>query len=274
MDEAVPRFVEPHSAASARRHQVTIAGRQIDTFDIPGDNSLPAIVMLHEGLGSIDLWRTFPTGLNRATGRSVIAFSRFGHGRSQTSPWEPDVTGFHHREALLLLPELLHELGVQAPLLVGHSDGASIALIHAAQHPVVGLGLLAPHAFVEELTLASIRQTRTDYVEADLRRRMARHHDDVDAAFWGWCDMWLDPAFAAWNLEADAARVTAPTLLIQGADDPYGTLEQIDRIEAALAGPATRLVVSGGHSPHLEHPAEVTTAMARFALTLDNPPRP
>jgi pimeloyl-ACP methyl ester carboxylesterase len=271
MDEAVPRFVEPHSAVSPRRHQLTLAGRKIDTLDIPGDNSLPAIVMLHEGLGSIDLWRSFPAALNRATGRRVIAFSRFGHGRSQTSPWGAEVTGFHHREALRLLPDLFATLGVQAPLLVGHSDGASIALIYAGHHPVAGLVLLAPHAFVEELTLASIRQTRADYLEADLRRRMARHHDDVDAAFWGWCDMWLDPAFKAWNLEADAARVTAPALLIQGGDDPYGTIEQIDRIEAALAGPATRLVVPGGHSPHLEHQAEVTAAVARFALSLRNP---
>lgn len=252
---------------------VTVAGRRVDTAQWPGDDRRAAIVMLHEGLGSVGLWRDFPAAIARVTGRRVIAFSRFGHGRSQTTPWEPDVTGFHHREALRLLPELLTGLGVQAPLLVGHSDGASIALIHAGHHPAAGLALLAPHAFVEDLTLASIRQTRAEYLEADLRRRMARHHDDVDAAFWGWCDMWLDPAFTAWNLEADAARVTAPTLLIQGAGDPYGTLEQIDRIEAVLAGPATRLVVPGGHSSHLENPAEVTAAVARFALGLHNPPR-
>jgi pimeloyl-ACP methyl ester carboxylesterase len=268
VNEAVPRFVERHSAAPSQRRQVTIAGRQIDTLDIAGDNRLPAIVMLHEGLGSVDLWRSFPVALSGATGRRVIAFSRFGHGRSQPSPWEPDVAGFHHREALTLMPELLAELEAHQPLLLGHSDGASIALIHAAHHPVSGLALLAPHVFVEELTLTSIRQTRSDYVDADLRQRMSRHHDDVDAAFWGWCGMWLDLAFASWNLEAEAARVTAPTLVIQGAGDPYGSLEQLERIEAAMPAAVTRLVVRGGHSPHLEALDQVIAAVARFALSL------
>lgn len=244
---------------------VTVAGRRVQTAQWPGDDRRPAIVMLHEGLGSVGLWREFPAGLARATGRRVIAFSRFGHGHSQLSPWPDDVTGFHHREALTMLPELLEVLGVDAPMLVGHSDGASIALIHAGHHRVAGLVLLAPHVFVEPLTIASIRQTREDYLSGELRERMSRHHDDVDAAFWCWCEMWLDPRFAAWNLEDDAAAVTAPTLLIQGADDPYGTLEQLDRIEARLRGPVTRIVVPGGHSPHLEAGDEVVAAVARFA---------
>jgi pimeloyl-ACP methyl ester carboxylesterase len=183
------------------------------------------------------------------------------------SPWPRDVVGFHRREALTMLPELLSVLDVREPLLVGHSDGASIALIHAGRHPVAGLVLLAPHVFVEPLTLESIRQTRDEYLHGELRERMARHHDEVDAAFWGWCGMWLDPAFVAWNLESDAARVSAPTLLIQGADDPYGTLEQLDRIEARLRGPFERVVVGGGHSPHLEATDEVLHAVAEFAST-------
>jgi pimeloyl-ACP methyl ester carboxylesterase len=234
-------------------------------LQIPGDQRRAAIVMLHEGLGSVGLWRDFPKALGRETGRRVIAFSRFGHGSSEVSPWPRDVTGFHHREALTMLPEFLSALDVREPLLVGHSDGASIGLIYAGRHAVAGLVLLAPHVFVESLTLESIRQTRDDYRDGGLRERLARHHDDVDAAFWGWCDMWLDPAFAAWNLEPDAARVTAPTLLIQGADDPYGTLEQLNRIEAHLRGPSTRVVVGGGHSPHLEARDEVLRAVADFA---------
>jgi len=245
---------------------VTIAGREIETAKLPGDERLAAIVMLHEGLGSVALWRDFPAALQRATGRRVIAFSRFGHGRSQVSPWSREVTGFHHREALVLLPELLEAIGVTEPLLVGHSDGASIALIHAGRHPVAGLVLLAPHVFVEPLTIESIRCTRDEFVSGELRTRMSRHHDDVDAAFWGWCDMWLDPEFVTWNLEADVTRVPAPALLVQGDADPYGTLEQIDRIEAALPGPSSRIVVHGaGHSPHLEAREDVVRAVAKFA---------
>jgi pimeloyl-ACP methyl ester carboxylesterase len=177
-------------------------------------------------------------------------------------------TRFHHLEALDALPALLGELRAPEPLLVGHSDGASIALIYAGRYPVVGLALLAPHLFVEPLTVASIRETRESYLKGELRERMAKHHDDPDAAFWGWCDMWLDPEFLAWNLEADAAMVSAPTLLIQGREDPYGTLEQLDRIEANLVGPVERLLVEGGHSPHLDAAEEVVSALERFAATL------
>lgn len=252
-------------ASTSETAPVTVAGRTVETLQIPGDEHRAAIVLLHEGLGSVGLWREFPQALSRTTGRRVVAFSRFGHGRSEVSPWPRDVTGFHHREADTMLPELLSELDLSEPLLVGHSDGASIALIYAGRRPVAGLVLLAPHAFVEPLTLESIRQTRDEYRDGQLRDRMARHHDDVDAAFWGWCDMWLDPAFAEWNLESDAARVTAPTLLIQGSDDPYGTLDQLDRIEARLRGPFTRVVVGGGHSPHLESRDDVLGAVTEFA---------
>jgi pimeloyl-ACP methyl ester carboxylesterase len=248
-----------------RRPQTSIDGRRIEAIELDGDERLSPIVMLHEGLGSVELWRGFPLALRCATGRRVIAFSRFGHGRSQASPWERDVVGHHHREALTLLPQLLAALNVREPLLVGHSDGASIALIHAGRHPVSGLVLLAPHVFVEALTLDSIRATRDNYLRGELRERMSRYHDDVDAAFWGWCDMWLHRDFRAWNLELDATRVTVPALLIQGADDPYGTLAQLDRIEARLRGPVTRLVVPGGHSPHLDAPEQVVEAVSRFA---------
>jgi pimeloyl-ACP methyl ester carboxylesterase len=220
-------------------------------------------VLLHEGLGSVGLWRDFPARLSEATGRRVVAFSRFGHGRSEPPP-QPRTPAFFHEEALEILPEVLARLDAPEPILVGHSDGASIALIPAGHHPVSGIALLAPHVFVEDVTVAEIRIARERYAEGGLRERMARRHDDVDAAFRGWCDVWLDPAFRDWNLDADAERVTCPALLIQGVDDPYGTLEQLDRIEARVRGPVTRLELPGGHSPHLEAPEEVLAAIRNW----------
>ena len=166
------------------------------------------------------------------------------------------------------MPALFGVLGVTRPILVGHSDGASIGLIHAAHHEVAGLVLIAPHVIVEEVTVEAIRRTRQQYEQGDLRARMSRHHDNPDAAFWNWCNVWLDPAFASWSIERDAASVSAPTLLIQGADDPYGTLDQLTRIEERVTGPVRRLVLPGGHSPHLEHP-DVVKAIAEFTAPLD-----
>jgi pimeloyl-ACP methyl ester carboxylesterase len=234
----------------------------LEVLDLAGSSERPPLVLLHEGLGSVELWRGLPDDLHAATGRRVIAFSRYGHGRS-APPAEPRTPAFFHDEALRVLPELFDRLGVREPVLVGHSDGASIALIHAAHHPVGGLVLLAPHVFVEQLTVDAIRETRDSFLNGELRDRMARYHDDVDAAFWGWSDVWLDPDFRAWNLGDEAARVTAPTLVIQGADDPYGTLEQVERIETRVPG-ARRLVLPGGHSPHLEHRADVVAAISAF----------
>jgi pimeloyl-ACP methyl ester carboxylesterase len=244
-----------------------VAGRALEAVELPGDPELPALVLLHEGLGSVGLWRQFPASLQRATGRRVIVFSRFGHGRSALPP-RPRTPEFFHEEALEVLPLVLEQVGASEPVLVGHSDGGSIALIYASQHSASGLALLAPHVVVEAVTVNAIRQTRRDYVTGGLRERLARHHHDPDAAFWGWCDVWLDPEFESWSLEPEAARVTAPTLLIQGADDPYGTLDQLDRIQARVRGPVTRLVIPGGHSPHLEQPHAVVTAIADFVDAL------
>ena len=239
----------------------------LEILDLPGAQDQPALVLLHEGLGSVGLWRGLPEALNGDTGRRTVAFSRFGHGRSGAPP-RPRTPAFFHEEALEVLPELFARLEVRGPVLIGHSDGASIALIHAADHPVAGLVLLAPHVFVEDVTVNAIRETREEFLTGGLRERMARHHDDPDAAFWGWCDVWLDPAFKAWALEAETHRVAAPTLLIQGAEDPYGSVEQLDRIEASARGPVDRLVLPGGHSPHLEHPQQVVRAIAEFVTAL------
>jgi pimeloyl-ACP methyl ester carboxylesterase len=240
-----------------------VRGGLLETLDLVGAEDRPALVLLHEGLGSVGLWRGFPEALQQATGRRVIAFSRYGHGRSAPPP-HPRAPAFFHEEALDVLPELLGELGVQEPVLIGHSDGASIALIYAAHHSVSALALLAPHVFVEDVTVHEIEATRRAYRSGELREGMARHHDDPDAAFWGWCDVWLDPAFREWSLDEEATRLTAPTLLVQGADDPYGSLEQIKRIADRTRGPVQRLVLSGGHSPHLEHPDTVVQAIAAF----------
>jgi pimeloyl-ACP methyl ester carboxylesterase len=245
-----------------------VAARRIETLELDGDPERRPLVLLHEGLGSVGLWRAFPRQLAGATGRRVVAFSRLGHGRSDPPATAP-TPAFFHEEALTVLPALLPQLAAARPILVGHSDGASIALIHAASHAVEGLVLLAPHVVVEDITVARIREARAAFEADGLRERMARHHDDPDAAFWGWCDVWLDPVFRDWSLEPEAARVAAPMLLIQGDADPYGTLDQLDRIESRARGPVERLVVPGGHSPHLEQPDAVLAAIAGFVAALD-----
>jgi pimeloyl-ACP methyl ester carboxylesterase len=246
---------------------VDVDGVRLEVLDLPGDAGSGPLVLLHEGLGSVGRWRDFPEALHRQTGRRLIAFSRAGHGRSGP-PASPRTPAFHREEALAVLPELLEALEAPEPVLIGHSDGASIALIHAAQRPVEALVLLAPHVFVEEVTLEAIRETRDAFRDGDLRERMARHHDDPDAAFWGWCGVWLDPAFRDWSLDQEAGRVTAPTLLIQGSEDPYGSLEQLDRIEARVRGSVTRLVLPGAHSPHIEHLERVVEAITAFVGSL------
>jgi pimeloyl-ACP methyl ester carboxylesterase len=256
------------SATAAVPRPAVVEGLRIEAVELAGDPDRRPLVLLHEGLGSVGLWRDFPAALHAATGRRVLAFSRHGHGRSEP-PGRPRTPAFFHEEALDVLPELLPRLDASAPILVGHSDGASIALIHAAYHQVTGLALIAPHVVVEDVTIEAIRATRERYERGGLRERMARHHDDPDAAFRGWCDVWLDPAFRAWSIESEAQGVTAPVLLVQGSADPYGTVDQIDRIQARVRGRAERLVVEGaGHSPHLEQPEAVLRAIAAFSARL------
>jgi len=233
----------------------------IETKEIPGAE--PALVFLHEGLGSVALWRDFPERLARATGRRALVYSRAGHGNSPV-PDTPRTPRFMHDEALEVLPELLATHGIEKPVLVGHSDGGSIALIHASRHPVTKLVLLAPHVFVEDLSVASIAEARETFETTDLRDRMARYHRDPEATFRLWNDIWLAPEFRDWSIEDVLPAITAPVLAIQGEHDQYGTLAQIDAIEAGVSGSFQRAVLNARHAPHLEAPEETLEAAARF----------
>jgi pimeloyl-ACP methyl ester carboxylesterase len=235
----------------------------------PRPERAATLVLLHEGLGCVALWRDWPARLAAESGLGVLVYSRWGYGRSQpVTPPRP--LTYMHDEGERTLPELLDACGVTRALLVGHSDGGSIALVHAgtprASPRVVGLALLAAHVFCEDVSVASIERARQQFVDGDLRARLARHHDDVDGAFWGWNRAWLDPDFRRWNLEEYLPRVTVPTLIVQGEDDPYGTLAQVDAIERGLAGPSTRLVLPGcGHAPQRDRPEETTRAVLALA---------
>ncbi len=189
--------------------------------------------MLHEGLGSIALWKDFPAQLAARTGCGVLVYSRYGHGNSDKLMEKRPVRFMHH-EGEVVLPELLVKLGVAKPILIGHSDGGSISLIFAGKYPdaVSGLILEAPHVFVEDLSIASIAQAKVTYETTDFPQRLGRYHANVDATFWGWNDIWLDPAFRSWNIEEYLPGITCPVLCIQGEEDEYGTIAQVEAIKA------------------------------------------
>jgi pimeloyl-ACP methyl ester carboxylesterase len=234
----------------------------------------PPLVFLHEGLGSVELWRSFPADLRDVVGRpAMLVYSRSGYGRSSPidRPWP--VT-YMHREALEALPPLLAAHGLVRPVLVGHSDGASIALIHAGHgHPVAGLVLLAPHVFVEDVTVAAIAAAGEGYRTTELRERLARYHDDVDGVFWGWNDVWLSSAFARWDIQEVLPRIDAPVLALQGEADEYGSLAQLDAIERGVRGPFERRVVRGaGHVLHTGDTDRLVGEVARFYRALVSRP--
>ena len=225
----------------------------------------PVVVFLHEGLGSLAMWKNFPRQLCEAHGLRGLVYSRYGYGQSSPKPlherWPVD---FLHAQAREVLPTLLARLGIERPWLFGHSDGGSIALLHAASHATAGVVAMAPHILVEELSLASIARARESYESTDFRQRLGRYHDDADSAFRGWNDVWLDPAFRAWSIEDELPAITCPVLALQGVDDDYGTLEQVRSIARRV--PQTRLLELPhcGHSPHREHPDLVIGEAGRF----------
>jgi pimeloyl-ACP methyl ester carboxylesterase len=245
---------------------VTVRGRRLEVGRVaaprPGG---PTLVFLHEGLGSLSMWRDFPQQAVAATGCAAVVYSRYGHGQSEVLR-EPRAVDHMHVEAIEVLPELLERLGVADPVLVGHSDGASIALIHAAGRiDVRGLVVMAPHVFVEDLSVKNITAAKVAFENTDLPQRLARHHVDADKTFRGWNDIWLHADFRAWNIEECLPRIHCPILAIQGFDDQYGTMAQLDAI-AALAGGAIELLrlAHCRHSPHRDQPQVVLEAMTRF----------
>ena len=253
-----------------QRAFVTSGGHRLEYQRIEGRANVPCLVFLHEGLGSVALWRDFPAKLARAAGAPVVVYSRYGYGASDplTAPRDVD---YMHREALQVLPELRAALGLADVILIGHSDGASIALIHAGsgRWPVRALILEAPHVFVEEISVESIAAAREAYAATDLRQRLLRYHADVDGAFRGWNEIWLDARFRDWNIEEYLPGVHCPVLAIQGADDEYGTLALIDAIERGVAAPFERLVLAQcKHSPHRDQEETVLAAMARFVARI------
>jgi pimeloyl-ACP methyl ester carboxylesterase len=249
--------------------EVVVDGKRLETVRYDGDPARPAIVMLHEGLGSVSLWRDLPQRLAARTRCSVVAYSRYGYGRSDvfTEPREPE---YMHHEGEVVLPALLAAFEIERPVLFGHSDGASIALICAGARPesVRALVLEAPHVFVEEISVLGIAEAKTTYAASDLPAKLARHHADADATFYGWNDIWLDPRFRDWNIESYADRVRCPVLIIQGDADEYGTTEQLDAIAARVEYSETLLVPGAGHSPHRDTPDLVIERIASFVDAL------
>jgi len=235
------------------------------------DAQAPVMVFLHEGLGSVSMWRNFPDRLCQALGCRGLVYSRPAYGnstpRAADDHWAPD---FMHRQADEVLPAFLRAVGVDVqkhpPWLFGHSDGGSIALLYAMHHPraLAGAIVVAPHILVEDVSIASIAQARTAYQETDLRQRLARHHADPDSAFWGWNDIWLDARFRPWRIDEQLGSITCPLLAVQGVDDAYGTLEQIRGIARKVPQCELLELPACGHSPHKDQPDKLIAAVTHF----------
>ena len=246
---------------------IDIAGKRLE-YGYWGDaaGNKPTLVFLHEGLGSLSMWRDFPEQVARRTGCSALAYSRAGYGNSEEADHRRSVA-FMHQEAIEVLPEFLEKMHVRDVLLVGHSDGGSIALIYSAKPvvPVLALVLEAPHVFVEETTIQSIASSKEEYLFGNLKSRLAKYHPRTDETFLGWSDVWLRPEFLSWNIEEFLPRIRVPVLVIQGEKDRFGTVRQVEAIQKNFAGPVeTLLIPECGHSPHREKPEQVMTAMVSF----------
>jgi pimeloyl-ACP methyl ester carboxylesterase len=245
---------------------IVAGGHRLEIKKISGRPDLPTLLFLHEGLGSVALWRDFPDKLAAATGAPALVYSRYGYGKSDPLIGDRGID-YMHVEALETLPELRRRLELDQVVLVGHSDGASIALIHAGagKWPVRGLILEAPHVFVEDITVASIADAKTAFETTDLATRLGRYHNDAANAFWGWNRIWLRPDFRRWNTAEYLPGVHCPVLAIQGADDEYGTPAQLDAIQRGVAGPFERRILADcKHSPHRDQEAATLAAMTEW----------
>jgi pimeloyl-ACP methyl ester carboxylesterase len=237
---------------------------EIERIDV-GAHARPELVFLHEGLGSVAMWRDFPARVAHASGCNTTVYSRYGYGKSEPIAADRGVR-YMHDEALVTLPQLLDRLGIARPILFGHSDGASIALIHAGESgsALAGVVAMAPHVFVEDLSIASIAAAKVAYETTDLRAKLARYHDDVDSAFWGWNRIWLHPDFRAWNIEAVLPSIDCPVLAIQGQDDEYGTTAQVQSILRRVRDADVVTLSDCRHSPHKDQPAATLHAITAF----------
>ena len=233
----------------------------------PPPEQAPTLVLLHEGLGCVRLWRDFPTALQAATGCGVLTYSRFGYGGSDPIALPRPMT-YMHDEAIAVLPQVLDKAGIRRAILIGHSDGGSIAAIYAGATQdarLAGIVLMAAHFFVEDLNLAAIRDIKQTYETGDLRTRLARYHRDVDGTFYGWNDAWLNPMFKAFDITGYLEAIRIPILGLQGNEDPYGSDEQLRVLDRHARAPTeTRLIQGARHSPHLEAPAETLSSIAAF----------
>jgi pimeloyl-ACP methyl ester carboxylesterase len=268
---------------------IEMAGVSLEVKLIEGPDARSPLVFLHEGLGSISMWtqrgHDWPTELCAATGRSGFVYSRRGYGHSdpvdnvrgptvaegfwRSGRHAPD---YMHHEAWEVLPALMQRAGRHLPVLVGHSDGATMALLHASRFPVTACIAMAPHVTVEDITIRSIQQARqmftSDPSPQGLRQRLSRHHQDVDNAFWQWNDVWLSDAFQHFDIRAECAHITAPLLLVQGVDDEYGSLQQLQWIQDAAPHAHKLALDACGHSPHRDQPARLTAAVREFLSDL------
>jgi pimeloyl-ACP methyl ester carboxylesterase len=243
-----------------------IDGKRLEAVRIKACQShLPTIVMLHEGLGSIAHWKDFPLRLAKETGAAVFVYSRYGHG--QSDPFrEPQPVSYMHHQAQTVLPEILEKARIARPILLGHSDGASIAILYAGMFPdsPTALVLEAPHVFVEDLTVSSIAQAKLLYQQTDLPARLGRYHASADSLFWGWNNIWLDPSFRMWNIESFLELIRCPVLVLQGAQDEYGTGAQIEAIRARIPSASAILLENCKHAPHRDQCTATLSAINRF----------
>lgn len=246
---------------------LTAAGHQLEFRWIePTATDRPTLVFLHEGLGSIAQWKTFPDTVAADSGCGALLYSRYGFGQSDPLAERRDVDYLSH-EALVVLPAVLAARGIVDPMLIGHSDGATIALLYASDSRWTTRAIVteAPHVFVEDAGLRGIARARDDYREGDLRRKLGKYHRDVDAMFNGWAETWLRPEFRSWNMESRLPGVRCPVLLIQGLDDPYGTTAQLDAITRQVSGPVNVMLLHKcAHTPHVEREGQVREAIGRF----------
>jgi len=255
-----------------------VSGVQLEVAIVgPVSPSTPALVFLHEGLGSVSLWRNWPAQLCSQLEMPGLVYSRQGYGQSDATTNVKSNSlvlngvrqgrlqaDYMHHEALAVLPRLLQGLGIQNPILIGHSDGGTIALIYASHHPVAACVVMAPHVMVEDISVNAIAQARDAFLQGSLRERIAKFHADVDGAFWQWNDVWLSSEFRNFDIRKEIEGITAPLLAIQGEEDAYGTMAQIDDIALHVPHAEQVKLASCGHSPHRDQPAQVHSAIAQF----------